>query len=202
MDLDEEILFLINSVDPNCEMYETYLSFPNDLTDETKKNVIINLFGFFSPYLLKYEYYYINNMDKRLLTNVNKDYSKNFVILAPIVRNFDEITDERFEQIKNQVEIYKSIPNINITYKTCIYNILYQANILELNSMHEKLIFFINAIDPELKLLQIYFEESNYNNIKKRSIDELGFFYKHLIKIELIYYKRFCPNQKISDWTL
>ena len=200
--LDEEVLFLINSVDSNCEMYEIYLSCPNDLTNKNKESIIRNKLGFFSPYLLKYEYYYMNKFNQILLTNVNKDYSKNFVILAPMVKNFDEITDERFEQIQERVELYKEIPNISLTYQTCIYNILYQANILELNSMQEKLIFFINVIDPELTLLKIYSEESINNSIKQRAIDELGFFYKCLIKIELLYYKRFCPNKKISDWSL
>ena len=144
----------------------------------------------------------MNKFNQRLLINVNKDYSKNFVILAPMVRNFDEITYERFKQIQEQVGLYKEIPNISLTYQTCIYNILYQANILDLNSMQEKLIFFINVLDPELKLLQIYSEESTYNNIKQRAIYELGFYFNCLIKIELLYYKRFCPNKKISNWSL
>lgn len=202
MTKDEKILFLINTIDPNCNIYETYLNFSDDLNNETKINVMKNIFGFFSPYLLKYEYYYINNVQKRLLINVNKDYLKNFMILAPMVKNFDEITDERFKQIQEQVELYKEIPNINLNYQTCIYNILYQSNILELNSMQEKVAFFINAIDPELTLLKIYSEESNYSNIQKRSIEEFGFFYKYLIKIELLYYKRFCPNKKLSYWSL
>ena len=119
--LDEEVLFLINSVDSNCEMYEIYLSCPNDLTNKNKESIIRNKLGFFSSYLLKYEYYYMNKFNQRLLTNVNKDYSKNFVILAPMVKNFDEITDERFEQIQERVELYKEIPNISLTYQTCIY---------------------------------------------------------------------------------
>lgn len=202
MTKDEKILFLINTIDPNCNIYETYLNFSDDLNNETKINVMKNIFGFFSPYLLKYEYYYINNVQKRLLINVNKDYLKNFMILAPMVKNFDEVSDERFKQIQEQVELYKEIPNINLNYQTCIYNILYQSNILELNSMQEKVAFFINAIDPELTLLKIYSEESNYSNIQKRSIEEFGFFYKYLIKIELLYYKRFCPNKKLSYWSL
>ena len=202
MTKDEKILFLINTIDPNCNIYETYLNFSDDLNNETKINVMKNIFGFFSTYLLKYEYYYINNVQKRLLINVNKDYLKNFMILAPMVRNFDEVSDERLKQIQEQVELYKEIPNINLNYQTCIYNILYQSNVLELNSMQEKVAFFINAIDPELTLLKIYSEESNYSNIQKRSIEEFGFFYKYLIKIELLYYKRFCPNTKLSDWSL
>lgn len=202
MTKDEKILFLINTIDPNCNIYETYLNFSDDLNNETKINVMKNIFGFFSPYLLKYEYYYINNVQKRLLINVNKDYLKNFMILAPMVKNFDEVSDKRFKQIQEQVELYKEIPNINLNYQTCIYNILYQSNILELNSMQEKVAFFINAIDPELTLLKIYSEESNYSNIQKRSIEEFGFFYKYLIKIELLYYKRFCPNKKLSYWSL
>lgn len=123
MTKDEKILFLINTIDPNCNIYETYLNFSDDLNNETKINVMKNIFGFFSPYLLKYEYYYINNVQKRLLINVNKDYLKNFMILAPMVKNFDEVSDKRFKQIQEQVELYKEIPNINLNYQTCIYNI-------------------------------------------------------------------------------
>ncbi len=200
--LDEKIFFLIDVVDPYCNMYELYLSCPNDFDSDTTKSVIRKNMGFFSSILLKYEYPYMKQFIPRLITNVNKDYSKKFTILAPLVNNFDDITNERFEQIQSQAILYKEIPNINHNFQTCIYNILYQAHVLELTNMQEKLIFFINVMDPELILLKIYYEESTNNNIKKRATKELGFFYPCLIKTELLYYNRFQPNKKISEWTI
>lgn len=200
--LDEKLFFLINIIDPNCHMYELYLSYPNELSNSSKENLIREKMGFFSSYLLKCEFYYTVQFHNKLIINVNKDYFKKFIILLPLVKSFDNVTEQRLEHIENQAILYKEIPNINLNYQTCIYNILYQAQVLELNNIQEQLLFFIKVMDPELTLLKIYSEESNYKNIEKRSLEELGFFHKILIKDELLYYQKFCPNKKISEWAL
>lgn len=200
--LDEKIFFLINTIDPNCRMYELYLSCPDNLNKQNKESIVRNNIGFFSNNLLKYEYAYMVKFRPRLLTDVNKDYSKKFFLLMPLVKNFDEITEERFENIANQAILYKEIPHINLNCHTCTYNILYQSQILGLTTMQEKLIFFIQVMDPELQLLKIYYEESTYSNIQMRSQNELGFYFKYLISAELLYCQKFFPNKKISEWTL
>lgn len=200
--LDEKLFFLINIIDPECHMYELYLNCPNQLTKAKKENIIRNNMGFFSTYLLNYEHYYIVQFQHRLITNVNKDLFKKFIILLPLVKSFDDVTEERLEHIENQAILYKEIPNINLNYQTCIYNILYQNHVLDLHTIQEKLLFFIKVMDPKLTLLKIYSEESNYKNIEKRSVEELGFFHKWLIKDELLYYQKFCPQKKISEWSL
>ena len=56
----------------------------------------------------------------------------------------------------------------------------------------EEVMFYMFVMDPELKLLQINYEENNMEVIKKRYFEEFGIILDtRLLKIELIYNKRF-----------
>ena len=81
------------------------------------------------------------------------------------------------------------------------YNIIKQNHLLKLRNAEECLIFFIAAIDPELKALKIYEEESRTDKMKERMQNELGFYDLNLVRAETLYHRRFTPDLKLSDWT-
>ncbi len=81
------------------------------------------------------------------------------------------------------------------------YNIISQNHLLKLHNAEECIVFFIIAIDPELRALRIYEEESKREKMEERMIAELGFFDMNLVKAEIAYHKKFTPEMKVSEWT-
>ena len=71
---------------------------------------------------------------------------------------------------------------------------LFQPEILGLNSLDEIIIFFILVIDKDLKLLDIYNEEANWSEIKKLALRKMGFYNPKLLYLEKIYQEKFVPD--------
>lgn len=123
---------------------------------------------------------------KRLFYEKNKFYG------------FKEITEERKKEIEEQAEFWvlqnKELDNQERLYNLyCFLNVTTeQGNVYKLKAHDEKFLFLIHAFDPSLKLLQIYFEESNKAEIKKRFQEEFHTFYDaRLLQLEQYYNKRF-----------
>ena len=112
------------------------------------------------------------------------------------------MSTERFDQISKLALLWNASVNEEHKYTTCLYNLIYQYKLLGINSLEEKLLFFVCAVDPELKLLSIYEEESKTNIMKLRSLDEVGFYNPNLIKIEKTINKKFMPQKIVSEWSL
>ncbi len=70
--------------------------------------------------------------------------------------------------------------------------------IFDMNS-DESIIFLIEAVDPELKFLEIYEWESNLKNIKIFLINTFGFYDENLFIFEKEYAKKF--NKDIVSFT-
>ena len=50
--------------------------------------------------------------------------------------------------------------------------------------------------------LRIYEEESQMKYMKERTNDQFGYFNTDLLALEKKYHERFCPDKKVSIWTL
>lgn len=214
---DSKIAFLIETLDPNLEMYKIYLEqafvtedqIANELDEQKKANMIRSFeiqegliennirkkFGFFDKRILIYEAKYFKNVRKNeeLFLNVNHDYFSKIVVLFNGVRNFDGVTEEENERVILLAEDYLSKygkPSLN----TLAFQLIWQKEILGISNFKEVIIFFILVMDKDLKLLDIYNEEANWNNIEKRSMEEFGFYNKNLILLEKDYQERFVPN--------
>lgn len=193
---DEYMAFVIAACDPTCEMYKAYISCDESLTLFNKKNEARRKVGFFRQIVLQAEKVYYLKYINKLLTNVNKNNTNYLGLLCKIFKSFDNIDSKRCEELKELSIIWNDYTEENSKFQTCIYNLIYQSHLLKINSFEEKLIFFINCIDPELKLLNIYEEENHFDIIKKRSLDELGYYLKDLIFVEKEYKKRFLNEDK------
>ena len=120
-------------------------------------------------------------------------------------KKFANITDERKDEIRNNanswLEIHQSperlkfllslYTNLNDLKKNKKI-ISIQNSLLDFENSDEELLFFMFAVDPELKLLTINYEENKMDDIKKRYREEFGItFDKRLLLIELAYNNKF-----------
>lgn len=108
---------------------------------------------------------------------------------------FKKITEERKEEILNKAFFWKQ-ENSSLVGRVLLdklYLMLIKSHrLLGIERGDESYLFFIMAFDPELKLLQIYYEESLKENIKKRFEEEFQTFYSsRILDIEKYYNKRF-----------
>ena len=220
---DERILFLIKYIDPtliiNTAFLQTpitptedinkaenieeknYLTHKRQLELKTLENIIREKLDFYEPLLIRYELAYYNKFikNKELTKNIKVDLTKE-LIYPNVITSFNEISDEDYQELNKKAQIWLSI-NEEKDYKTVIFNILKQNEILKLKNTEEKIAFFILTIDPELELLTIFEEESRTRNVIARSKEELGFYNEALIKIEKMYQARFMPDKKLSIWS-
>lgn len=198
---DEYLTFIISSCDPQCSMYLTYLRCDNKMSYNYKKNMVRKEVGFFSELLLRAEKDYYHKFINDLLTDVRIDNSPYLsIILNNSNISFDNISSERFESISKLALLWNASVDENHKYTTCLYNLIHQSKLLGIKSAEEKILFLVCALDPELKLLSIFEEESKMDKIKSRCLVEVGFYNSNFIKIEKIVMHKYMSDKKISEW--
>lgn len=222
---DDRIIFLIQSVDPNMLMYKMYASAQLTTTaqineaDEQEKKVLLaqrknevaeivrkirHALGFYDNRLLKYESILYNKYLKTtdFIKEASRDYTPNIIRAAKTVRSFQNVTDERYKELADLVTLWETQTNGKGNAKLAAYTILEQNNILGLASTKEQLLFFILAVDPDLSMLTIHEEESRKDRMEERLKEEFGVASDDLLRVERLYHQRFCPDKKISVWSL
>lgn len=109
---------------------------------------------------------------------------------------FKKITEERKKEIEEKAQVWV-LQNKELNYEQKLFSLYHLLNkeykaYLKLEANDECYLFLLLAFDPELKLLQISFEESTKENIKRRFQEEFNAFYDaRLLQIEQYYNKRF-----------
>ncbi len=222
---DDRIIYLIHSVDPNMLMYKMYASAQLTTTaqineaDEQEKKVLLeqrknevaeivrkirHALGFYDNRLLKYESILYNKYLKTtdFIKEASRDYTPNIIRAAKTVRSFQNVTDERYKELADLVTLWETQTNGKGNAKLAAYTILEQNNILSLTSTKEQLLFFILAVDSDLSMLTIHEEESRKDRMEERLKEEFGVASDDLLRVERLYHQRFCPDKKISVWSL
>lgn len=218
---DAKIVFLIEAVDPNMEMYKTFLEHPvvlksqiaseekmarkmaltqrfNNQKGNIESNIRLNV-GFYDAKLLNYEesYFKAIRCHEELMPVINHVY---FHKLTPIFgesNGFENISKEDNDKLILKAEDYISKYGSNIT--TLSFHLFYQSELLGLNSIDEKIIFFILVMDKNLKILDIFNDESIWDEIKRRMLDEVGYYNKDLVLLEKAYQEKFVPDYTSWD---
>ena len=222
---DEKIIFLILSADPKLTSYKEYLKLDIVSMDQIKKTEDINekkelleqrkqtlleyekkvrdLIGFYDPKLIKYEEAFFNKFysEKELITEARNTNPENLIVRAKLLKNFDNISDERFEELKEIAKNWLAVVPEKNNLKTAIFSVLNQKKLLGLNNTYAQLALFILLADPNLDMLRIYEEENRMQDIETRIVEEFGYFNKELLTLEGKYHKRFYPNKEISVWS-
>lgn len=222
---DEKMLFLIHVVDPEYKIARTYTQAPL-LTAYEQKQVkpeetdkinnhkrlheslyhgVENHFGFSDPYLIQFERTFFNRfmLQKELLSNIQANHIQELFDKAIVVRSYERTSDEEYQEAINIAEqLIATQPDIT-NPNTVAFNILKQNKLIGGNaSLRQTFLIFILSFDPELKMLQIYYDESMVPKMEERANNELGFYNTELIRLEQEYHKRFQPDKIISPWQI
>lgn len=140
-----------------------------------------------------YDYYNLDkiNRESERFIERNRDY------------NFDEVDEKFLVELEHMLEVLtrvtsdtkgKSLRQIEMQKKNKLLiaysylNSIYTRN--KLNST-QNIVLIVNHIDPELKMLQIFYECSKEDDIRRAIKEEFGFYNKDFIKIEKIYNEYF-----------
>lgn len=222
---DERIAFLIMMVDPNLVTFKEFLK--TDLisleeiekaADDKEKCRLRNIrsqtisayeasvrekIGFYDVKLLKYEELYFKRFfgEKELVTEVNSHNQDSFIKRSKLLKDFNSISDERYERLTDLAQIWLSVAPDKFNSKVATYSVTNQKKLLGLNNLAEQLTLFILLVDPNLNMLKIYEEECMIKNTERRTIEEFGYFNMDLIALERKYHDRFCPNKQVSIWS-
>lgn len=222
---DERIAYMIKMCDPDLVTYKEFLKSNiigiSEITmadDTDERNHLIskreealsnyeaavrNQIGFYDPKLLSYEEAFFKRYysGKELVTGVNVGNQDALIFRAKFLKNFDGVSDERYEELASTARGLLSLVPERFNTSSATYSVLEQKKLLGLKTTAEQLALFILLVDSDLDMLRIYEEESMMPVVKKRIIEEFGYFNPELLSLERKYHKRFCPDKKVSVWT-
>lgn len=222
---DERIAFLIMMTDPNLIMFKEFLKIDlinsADLTkieDENERNnlkrirkqtiltyesTVRNKIGFYDVKLLKYEEIFFKRYfnEKELLTEIGSNNQDNLLIKAKSLKNFNSISDKRYEELVDIAQTWLSLASKQNNLKIASYSITNQNKLLGLTNIAEQLALFILLIDSNLDMLRIHEEESMIKNTKERITEQFGYFNIELLILERKFHDRFCPDKELSIWS-
>ncbi len=222
---DEKLVFLIQTIDPNLEMYMEYANTEiikkSEITKakESKQQSLIKArnaqlqaferkirekFGFYDNKLISYEGKYLRTLksSNKIVNNVKQDYTSSLLSKTSFVHDFSNVSVEEFKKINEKAQFYLTKAEDPKNINTLAFNLLTRNTFLYYRSIEELFALFIAIIDPNLDILRIYEEESLVKEVQRRISEEIGFYTEDLIRLEKEYHRHFCPEKKISDWTL
>jgi len=222
---DERLAFLIMMNDPNLVTFKEFLKIDLisieeiiKLEDEEERNHLKKIrnqsisvyestvrekIGFFDLKLLKYEEMFFKKFfnEKELITEVENNNQNNLMIIAKSLKDFNSISDKRYEELVNIAQTWLSLAPEKYNSKVATYSVTNQKKLLGLTSLAEQLALFILIIDNNLDMLKIYEEESMMKNIEEKIIEQFGYFNIELLILEKKFHNRFCPDKKLSIWS-
>ena len=195
---DEKMAFMIKMCDPNLVTYRDFLkrkiiSFgeiskvedkdericlvrerEQDLSDY--EAAVREQIGFYDPKLLSYEEIFFKRYysEKELITGVNTNNQDNLIFRAKFLKNFDSVSDERYEELMCLAQSLLALVPDKFNTSSATYSVLEQKKLLGLKGTAEQLALFILLVDSELDMLRIYEEESMMPRVKERITEELN----------------------------
>ena len=195
---DERVAYLIMMTDPNLVTFKEFLKLDlislaeiskasSDKERErlkTKRKQTLAAFesavreqiGFCDIKLLKFEKLFFKRYfnEKELITEVGGNYQDAIISNAKFLRNFNSISDERYETLVSIAQTWLSLAPNEYNSKVAAYSLTEQKELLGLKGLAEQLALFILLIDGDLDMLRIYEEESTMPNVIKRITEQFG----------------------------
>ena len=222
---DERAAYLIMSLDPNLVIFKEFLKLDlisiadiSKVEDEDERNrlnkirnqtilayesVVREKIGFFDAKLLKYEEMFFKRFfnERELITEVGCNNQDRLMIKAKALKDFNSISDERYEELVDVAQTWLSLAPERYNSKVAAYSVTNQNKLLGLKNSAEQLALFILLIDSDLDMLRIYEEESMMGVIKERITEQFGYFNTELLVLERKFHDRFYPDKQISIWS-
>lgn len=222
---DERVAYLIMAVDPYLVTFKEFLKINlmtieeiskvenlkerNRLFEErnqtlcTYENTVREQIGFFDAKLLKYEELFFKRFynNRELITEVGQHNEDKFLLLSCLIQSFDNISDDRYEMLVKNAQIWLSQVPEQYRSKIATYSATNQKDLIGLQSLAEQYAFYILIVDGNLDMLRIYEEESMIPAMEERIQEEFGFYNPAMISLEKLFHSRFCQDKKISIWS-
>ena len=214
---DERVLLLILGSDPELKTFYKYLEAPiiesdtvragkrvkqKYIDEDTYSSEVRAEIGFYDPKLHTYEEAYFKKyLSKNQLVKSSKRSRMNQLIeRAEKIKGFDNITDERFEELKAMAEQWH-LEFEDADYETISYHVGVQYDYFRLKTIAEQELMLILLLDPDMKALKMYEEESQIKTLALRCKAEFGIYSQSIINLEKKYKERFYPELKLSEWS-
>ncbi len=222
---DERLAFLILATDPNLVSYREYLktdipsmSSIERIENEKERNqalqsrhkILIDMetrireqIGFYDAKLVKFEEVFFKKFhaDKELITDVKQNNINHLLSYSKYLRNFNSITDERYQELVSIAQIWLSMIPEGQNSRTAAYSVLNQKDLIGLQTLAEQYALYILITDPDLDMLRIFEEESFMPKVQERIEEEFGYYNQTMLRLERQFHEQFCPEKKLSPWS-
>ena len=223
---DEKILLLILATDPELKTIKIFTQSDIPLKEpilkiedekeraqklEERKEAI-QLFaskvrqeiGFYDEQFLRYENALWNGLMKEngFVEDVKIPSINSLLSRSVNIKNLDIISLPNLERLKRIATKWHIEAKDPKDLNSLAYNIINRYKVLHIYTLEEQVVLFILVADHSLELLRMFAEESKYEKLEQRALDELGFYHKGLIRAEQLYHDKFEPTKKVSSWTI
>lgn len=174
----------------------------NDRNRRKIAHTIKSYLGFIDERMFFYETIYVNKLlcKNEINTCILEDNTDTLLRQVSSINDLDMIDDKVWSKL---IEASKKFcqkvkkPSIEIVSNALVF----QQDFFDISSTVEQIILFVLILDPNFHLITIFEEESRYEEIKKRALQELSFYHKDLITIEKMMIKKYFPSHKASIWS-
>ena len=222
--IDERILFLILSTDPELKTYTSFLGSEivplediktaskeeapiltdqrNEAISELEQEVRASI-GFYDQHFIKYESILSKGLlkNKGFIENVRIPSIRSITRKADQLENIENLNQLSVGRMKNLRDRWYTEAKNPSDFNSLAYNILNNSRELRLFTKEEQVLLFTLIADPDLNLLRIFEEECTQKRIIERALSEVGFYSQGMLRFEKLYHSKFEPEKQISAWT-
>ena len=200
---DEKIIMLIEAVDPEFIHFKKYLTtergeeFNRNLAQAVRKEL-----SFYDPKLIGYESILFNKFrkQKEFIHGIKEDDTEIFYKYLAHTNGLDGVTPEAREKVTEIVNKWLENMTEDDSYLTAFYHVTFQGKALGLTNFREKAIFLIETVDPELKMLDTYYNTNRKEDCIEESTERVGFYSDDFVRLEKMYAKVYNPELAEDPW--
>ncbi|MDE6292900.1 MAG: hypothetical protein K2L98_04385, partial [Bacilli bacterium] len=190
---DQKMFLFINLMDPKLEIYDVYMKNPkysqeeidnapnkirqnnmyqDNYRSQRKIEYMLKLIlACCDEKLIQYEIAYKRNVvcRNKINTEVYRDLTKEILKMAEELSDLDDITNERFQELVSiSKKLKEDVSHLSLPVLTNA--LLYQTDLLGISTATEQVLLFLLVLDFDLHLIDIYEEESLYQEIERRAL--------------------------------
>jgi len=202
---DERIIMLLEACDPEFIHFKKYLGTEKtpDFNEVLAKSVRSEL-GFYDPKFVGYESDLFSKFfkNKTLLHGVKDDFSFFINPLIDGIDNFKSVKPEDYDRVSKIAQTWRENMQEDDGYLTAYHNVVTQNTILGLKGIREKGIFLVEAIDPELQMLQAFYDCPTVDKLYEQAFQSVGFYSEQFKNLEIKYAKAYKQELAEDPWSI
>lgn len=145
------------------------------------------LYGFYEDDIVDFEARYVEKFLLKASLSVsfsNESFQK---IVSSKLETFGKISIQRLNRIDEVLNNWRNVYKVKNIYSLLAFQLEKESQFFDNPTLEEKVVYLIRGIDPELTILQSYFENCKWHPIKQQALETFGFFSKEFIMLEKQY---------------